>query len=491
MKGILACPFPVKLNTNLGAVVNLVGSSFVPTPNTIFGEIKKLPPGHYLRYQNGDFKVAPYWDIDFTRTSCEKEVELTEKLRRKLSEAVSIRLVCDRPHERVGTFLSGGVDSTTVTGLITGLTGRSVKSFSIGFDESQFNEIDYARIAARAFSSEHHEYFVTAKDTYDVIPLLIDSFDEPFANASAIPTYFCAKLARENGVDVLYAGDGGDELFAGNERYASQRPFDYYYLIPRWIRDGFVQPAVFGLANISNLSLFVKGKKYIERASVPYPQRLTSYGLFNILPMAELFDSEVVSSLRSGFDPYEEIYSLYHQAPARSELDRQLYIDLKSAISDNDLFKVNRMAEAAVITVRYPFLDHRLAEFAATVPAKVKMRGRQLRSFFKNAYADLLPQQIRAKRKHGFGLPIPVWLRTNSRLNEMMYDLVLSPRSIQRGYFRRKAIEQLVELHKTDDGSFYGTILWNLMVLELWHRKYRNSGVVSCGAVDRLPSPLP
>jgi asparagine synthase (glutamine-hydrolysing) len=164
------------------------------------------------------------------------------------------------------------------------------------------------------------------------------------------------------------------------------------------------------------------------------------------------------------------VHAYYGQAPAQSELDRQLYIDLKLAISDNDLFKVTRMTEAAGITVRFPFLDQRLAEFAATVPAHIKMRGRNLRSFFKKTYADLLPLEIQIKQKHGFGLPISAWLRTDKLLNEMMYDLVLSPQSLQRGYFRKKALTKLVESHMTDETSFYGTMLWNIMVLELWHR---------------------
>jgi asparagine synthase (glutamine-hydrolysing) len=172
------------------------------------------------------------------------------------------------------------------------------------------------------------------------------------------------------------------------------------------------------------------------------------------------------------YDPYGPVDSYYHQAPAQNELDRQLYIDLKLAISDNDLFKVTRMTEAAGVTVRFPFLDHLLAELATSIPADVKMRGRKLRSFFKIAYADLLPLQTRTKKKHGFGLPIPVWLRTDKKLNEMMHDLVLSPRSLQRGYFRKKALGELVQRYQTDETSFYGTILWNMMVLELWQRTY-------------------
>ena len=191
--------------------------------------------------------------------------------------------------------------------------------------------------------------------------------------------------------------------------------------------------------------------------------------------MTELLEDAVLEAVGKSYDPYAHVQFYYHQAPAASELDRQLYVDLKLAISDNDLLKVTRTSEVAGVTVRFPFMDHRLAEFAATIPAEIKMRGRQLRSFFKRAYADLLPLKTRRKKKHGFGLPIPVWLRSDKRLNEMMHDLVLSSASIQRGYFRKKLLTKLVEYHKTDQTSFYGAALWNLMILELWHRRYWDS----------------
>ncbi len=279
-------------------------------------------------------------------------------------------------------------------------------------------------------------------------------------------------MAREHGVDILYAGDGGDELFAGNERYGTQRLFEYYHKIPSWLREPLVKPFVFALADGLTWGLFVKGKKYIQRASIPYHERITSYDFFKVVSIKDFLEDGFVDKVGRDYNPYAPFSFYYFQAPARNSLDRHLYVDWKLTISDNDILKF-RMAEANGIPVRFPFLDYRLAEFSVTVPANIKMRGKKLRSFQKRAYADLLPLEIRTKKKHGFGLPIPVWLRTDRRLNEMMYDLVLSPRSIQRGYFRKKALKTLVERHRTDETSFYGTTLWNLMVLELWHRKYR------------------
>ncbi len=472
MKAILGCSIPLSRSINLEAVVDVVASSTIPTPKTIFKEVKKLPPGYILSSRNGEIRLSRYWDIDFREPSKQTKGRLSEELKDVFSDALSVRLKGDQDFGTIGTFLSGGVDSSTVTGVLTQLAKCPIKSFSIGFEEQGFNEISYARIAAKAFNVEHHEYFVSPQDTYGAIPVLLDSFDEPFGNASAIPTYFCARLARDHGVSVLYAGDGGDELFAGNERYATQRLFDWYQKIPVWCRRRVAEPWVFFLADRTRHKLLLKAKKYIQRANIPYPERLTSYGVLRIIPMAEMFDDSLLDTIGRGYDPYAPVGEHYYQAPARSELDRQLYVDLKLAISDNDLLKVTRMAAAAGVTVRFPFLDHRLSEFAAKIPAEIKMPGRELRRFFKNAYADLLPLEMRTKTKHGFGLPIPYWLKTDLKLKEMMYDLLLSPVSVQRGYFKREALERLVDRHRNDQTSFYGTVIWNLMVIELWHRHH-------------------
>jgi len=469
MRSILACPESLKYTLDPDAIVRMVGSSIIPSPQTVFTEVRKLPPGHVLTYRNGAVKVTPYWEISFLHPDGSGEAALAERLRSSLAEAVSVRLDADAAPRRIGTFLSGGVDSSTVTGLLSRRAERPITSFSIGFDEARFDEMSYARIAARAFGVEHRELVVTPRDAFETLPLMVETFDEPFANASAIPSYFCAKLAREHGMDVVYAGDGGDELFAGNQRYASQRVFDYYHQVPGWL-ETVVRPVAFGLADAVGWAPFVKAKKYIRRAQIPYPERLVSYDFFRIVPPPELLEPGFLESLGRDFDPYAHVHAHYHRAPARSELDRQLYVDLKLAISDNDLFKVTRATEAAGIAVRYPFLDSRLVEFATSVPARIKMRGTNLRSFFKKAYAELLPTETRAKKKHGFGLPIPIWLREDRRLNELMHDVVLGPTSVQRGYFRRRALEDLVERHRTDQTSFYGTVLWNLMLLELWHR---------------------
>ena len=469
LRMIPSFPDPIDTEIDPDAVVEVLTSSVIPTPYTIYRKIRKLPPGTVLTYRAGNVSLETYWDVQFAADHRTTETAMAEQLREKLASAIQSRLSLDGDGNGFGAFLSGGIDSSTVAGLLTRLSGHPIQTFSIGFDLPGFNEINYARIAAARFGSNHHEYFVRPSDVAGAIPILLDAYDEPFGNASSVPTYYCAKMAKDAGVSVLYAGDGGDELFAGNERYAVQRLLDYYHKVPVWLREPFLVPAVRALA-VTNAPLFVKGAKYVQRARIPYPDRLHSYGLHRVLPIETILEPELLSKVCTDRSAEATIARFYRQAKSRDELDRQLYVDLKLAICDNDLFKVTRATEAVGVAVRYPFLDHLLVEFAGKVPATVKMRGTQLRTFFKRAYAELLPPETLVKTKHGFGLPIPVWLRTEPELNAMMQDLVLGRDSRVGQYFRRSARETIVDRHRNDTTSYYGTFLWNIMILELWLR---------------------
>jgi asparagine synthase (glutamine-hydrolysing) len=473
MRALDHAPVPTQRTLHAPAVMDVMASSYIPTPETIFTEIRKLPPGHVLTYERGSFRSEPYWDIDFREPSHAPEEALAEEVRGAFREAIAVRYRRDTGAGRVGAFLSGGVDSSTVTGVLTQVAGRPIHTFSIGFGEERYNEMSYARIAARRFGAEHHEYFVTPRDTVDAFPLVVEEFDEPFGNASAVPTYYCAKLARDHGVDHLYAGDGGDELFGGNERYAFDRVFGYYRRVPGWLRATLLRPGVETLARAIPNRIFTRARNYVRKASLPPVARLTAYSFLRVVPIGEVAERDFLLSL-NGYDASRAMERHYENALGTTDLDRQLYLDLKLAIGDNDLYKVSRMTERAGVAVRYPFLDGGLADAAARVPAALKMRGRKLRVFFKNAYRDLLPPEVTAKTKHGFGLPIGVWLRTDPTLNAMMHDLVLGPRSLARGYFRKQALERLVAEHQVEEAEFAGTVLWNLMVLEEWHRRYRD-----------------
>jgi asparagine synthase (glutamine-hydrolysing) len=454
------------------SIVDVIGSSYIPTPRTIFRRVRKLPPGSWLRWREGATTVRPYWDVDFRHPDGASPAELQQRVRETFDDAIAVRYAADQDEGPLGAFLSGGVDSSTITGILARHGGSGVKSFSIGFGEARFNEMEFARIAARRFGVEHVEYFVTPADVVDTLPLLLDHFDEPFANASAVPTYQCARVARDHGVRVMYAGDGGDEFWGGNERYAIKAAYDPYLAIPRPIRAGLVRPLVGAIAAVAPISIAQRAKRYVARAEMSHAERMTAHAFLRVTPLQEVFDGGFLRSIDPGYAPYSMLAHYFDGAPAVHDLDRELYLDLKLAISDNDLFKVVRMTEAAGVSVRFPFLDGRLAELAMRVPARLKMRGAELRTFFKETYADLLPAEVRQKQKHGFGLPIPVWLRDDPTLREMMHDLVLGERLKQRGLFAPRALEELVRRHQTDTTSFYGTILWNVMILELWLRRW-------------------
>lgn len=474
MGTLLASPAPFEPTVDAAALLDVVASSVVAAPRTVFREVDKLPAAHRLTLRGATASVEAYWDLDFTRGGTEGtgpvEERLAEEIRVALGAAVEDRLRADAPLGRFGAFLSGGVDSTTVTGLLAQRSDAPVSTFSIGFSEERFNELHYARVAARAFRTNHTEYFVTPRDTEQAMDDLAGSFDEPFGNASAVPTYFCAKVAREHGIEALYAGDAGDELFAGNQRYADGKVFEPYERVPRWIRDPLLTPVIAASGRIVPLRLFVKAGKYVRRASLSPAERILSYDFWNVVPPAAFVTPEFLAQA-GAYRPSPMVLRHYERARARAALDRHLYLDLKVTISDNDVPKVTRMCALAGTAVRFPFLDERVVDVATRVPARLKMRGRELRTFFKAAYRDLLPEETRAKTKHGFGLPISGWLKSDPGLNERMRDLVLSPRAVGRGYFRREALEDVVRRHAEDPTPYYGTVLWNLMVIELWHRR--------------------
>jgi asparagine synthase (glutamine-hydrolysing) len=349
------------------------------------------------------------------------------------------------------------------------MSSEKVRTFSVGFREAVYNEIDYARIAARHFSTEAHEYFLSADQALDAIPIIAEAFDEPFGNSSAIPTYFCLKMAHEAGVNLMFAGDGGDELFAGNERYITEKVFTLYQKLPKGLRratDCMVPlvPDIFPLTKVTS---------YVQKANLSAVDRFFHYQFYFRDHAQTYFTNDFLNSLDMDFAV--RIPAQHYQRVATCDpLNRLLYVDLKLAIGDNDLFKVNRSADVFGIQVVYPYLDQNLALISGKIPSYLKLRGWSKRYIFKKAFKTLLPPEILTKKKHGFGLPIGRWLRAHPGFRELARSLLLDQRSMQRGFFSRNALESLIELHNKDDGSYYGSQIWNVMMLELWHRHHHD-----------------
>jgi asparagine synthase (glutamine-hydrolysing) len=374
---------------------------------------------------------------------------------------------------QLGCFLSGGTDSSSIAGLMSQCAKQPVRTFSIGFDDPRYNEIEYARIAAAHNKSKHREYFVTPNDILALIERAVPAYDEPFGNSSIIPTYYCARLAAENGVTHLLAGDGGDELFGGNARYLEDQLFQRYGRIPAPVRR-IMEPVVSAGSSRTNIQLFDLAARYIRRSKIEVPDRLFSYTFLSSVPGNELFSADFLASV-DGSHPLAAARNYFAAAPADNDLNRWLYLDLKMTITDNDLRKVTVMSRLAGVTPRYPLLDPTLAEFTGTIPARLKVKGRHLRYVFKKAMAGILPAEIIAKRKHGFGLPYSVWLRENEPLRDFTLDILSSTRFQQRGYFRKGIIEWLWSQYENVHQAFYGDVLWTFLMLELWHLKQHDS----------------
>jgi len=451
---------------NPDAVLQFLLFASVPAPLTSDRGMYKLRPGTVLQFANGSITEKQYWDLEYTESDNCSVAHWSRELRDGMRAAVHRHLTrCEQPS--TGSFLSGGTDSSSVVAFVSE-KHHPAQTFSIAFEESDFSEIEFARTTAAHFGTSHHEKFLTPHDATDAIDKIIGYYDEPFANSSAIGSYYCAVLAREKGVGTLLAGDGGDELFGGNERYATDKRFALYQSIPRWLRRGVVEPLAALLPdNESTLSL---PRRYIRRANIPNPRRILSYGFFLSMPPAEVFEDGFLEKV--GMEKWLAIpEGHFASAKATNELNKILYLDIKMTLADNDLRKVSGTAELAGVNVRYPLLDDRLAELSGRIPATLKLKGFEKRYIFKQAMKEILPQKVLYKKKHGFGVPLAQWLLQNPRMKQLTDDMMHDPLTRQRGYFRAGFLEHLMELHRRQP-NFYGEIVWYLVALELWHRQH-------------------
>jgi asparagine synthase (glutamine-hydrolysing) len=458
----------VSREINPRAIANVLNFSANLSPETIFAKVNRLAPGHLMHFSDGQVRLETYWDMRYSAEDRSGEKRLSREL-----ETVVERSVATNCHGQssagLGAFLSGGTDSSTVVGMMARREQGPVKAFSIGFQEQAFNELEYAALAAKKFGAEHHTYLVGPDDCFEALPRMIASFDEPFGNSSAIPTYFCARLAAQHGVRMLLAGDGGDEMFGGNSWYATDKIFGAYQNVPRVLRKGLIEPILAGLPMRNGL--VGRARSYVRRSNLPGLERIMSYHFLRAHSPQDVFDADFAAAL-ADYSVMEVPARYYAQAPARDHLNRMLYSDVKIILGDSDLPKVTVMSELAGVQVRFPFLDRSVAEFSGRIPANLKVKGLQKRYLFKRAFEQLLPVEIREKKKHGFGIPVSTWLKSDRRMRELAHDALLSARAFGRGYFRREFIEDLFRKHEADDTSYYGDTVWTFLALELWHRQF-------------------
>jgi len=351
-----------------------------------------------------------------------------------------------------------------VVGALTAARGAAVDTFSIGFDAAGFDEMEYARCAAERYDSRRHEYYLKPADIVTAIPVIAREYDEPFGNASAVPTYFCAQAAREAGFERMLAGDGGDEIFGGNVRYAKQRLFETYARLPALLRHGMIEPLTL-LPGLSGRFPLAKLKSYVDQAKVGLPLRLESYNFLHRTPLEQIFAADFIDAVDPSA-PGAALSEAYERTASDHYINRMMHLDLKFTLADNDLRKVGTMTEAAGIEVRYPLLDDRLVAFANHLPVDYKVRGQKLRWFFKEALRDLLPEQIINKTKHGFGLPFGVWSTQYAPLGELVGDSLADFK--QRGWIRPAYLDHMLAMQRGPHASYYGVMIWLTMMLEQW-----------------------
>ena len=465
--GAIRCTQEAPAAVDPAALVQYMLFSAVPAPMVIYQGIEKLRPGTCLVYEAGQIRQIRYWDLEYRESGNRSSAHWAREVREGMRSAVHHHLTDLVPQE-TGAYLSGGTDSSSVVAFMNE-RHSPVNTYSIFFAEAVYNEAGFARTTAKHFRANHHELSLTSRDTYDAIPRIMEYYDEPFANSSAIGAYHCARMARESGVTTLLAGDGGDELFAGNERYAADKRFALYRHVPAWLRKGVIEPLAASLpTNESRLSL---PRRYVRRANIPLPRRIFSYHLLLSTPPEEMFEPGLLESAppETWLNVAEEHF---RSAVAEDDLNRLLYLDIKMTLADNDLRKVLGTAEMAGVRARFPLLDYRLAELSGRVPTALKMRGFEKRFIFKEAMKEILPHNVLYKKKHGFGVPVALWFLQDPRLESLVADVLTDSRTRQRGYFRPAFLENLLRLHRGKDAHFYGEILWYLVALELWHRQH-------------------
>jgi asparagine synthase (glutamine-hydrolysing) len=459
----LLCHPDVSREINPEAISDYLSFLCVPAPQTAFRAIRKLEPGHTLVWQRGEVKIERYWSLDFTSKINISEAEAGERAIELLRDAVRVRLMSDVP---LGAFLSGGIDSSAVVALMSEMSSTRVKTFSIGFDEKDFSEIHHARRVAERFDTEHHE-FIVRPDAIDVLPALVRHYGEPYADSSAIPTYYLSKMTRQH-VTVALNGDGGDECFAGYERYAAMRVANRYQRLPQFVRKQIVEPALRAFPDAgATHSQLGKARRFISVMGRPADERY--------LRWTSAINDELKLELCTRDFLAQTTEALRHVAPwfaGNGEIDvvdRALMADTFNYLPNDLLVKVDIASMAVSLEARSPFLDHHLMEFAASLPARYKLRGLTTKFLLKKALRGMLPAENLTRRKMGFGVPLAHWFR--SELKGLLVETVLSERALRRGYFKPEAVHQLIAQH-TEGKRDHAHQLWTLLMLELWHQEF-------------------
>lgn len=437
----------------------------VPAPLTAYKSIRKLEPGHTLRWRKGEIKTERYWLPDFSHKLKISEEEASERTIAILRDAVRVRLMSEVP---LGAFLSGGIDSSAVVALMSEESSERVKTFSIGFEEQDFSELHHAKRVAEHIGADHHE-FIVKPDALEVLPILVDHYGEPYADSSAVPTYYVSRETRKH-VTVALNGDGGDETFAGYERYIAIALTEKYRKVPPLLRESLIKQAVNLIPSSTTKKTKVgDAKRLLNAVSLPKLNRYMQWiSAFNVQAKERLYsDSFRIETEES--DVINVLKPWFSQGNGQAILDTVLLTDLMTYLPNDLLVKVDIASMAVSLEARSPFLDHHVIEFAASLPPEMKLRRFTTKYLLKRVLKQLLPRENLERRKMGFGVPIGHWFR--GKMQPFLREVLLSEKSLRRQMFKRDSIERLIDEHVRGERD-YGHQLWTLLMLELWFQRF-------------------
>ncbi len=459
-----------------GMVDRFLSFLYVPGEETLLKGISKLAPGHYLLLKDGKAELREYWDLQFSKPSESLSLKDAEnQVSNLLAEAVELHMIADVP---VGVLLSGGVDSTAVLSCAAERTDKQISTFTVGFADSAFaDERPYARLAAQSYGSSHHDMTITADDFADFLPRYVWHMEEPVCEPPAVALYYVSKLAR-NYVKVLLSGEGGDEAFAGYNNYRSIMWLERL----KHVWPGFNGTASWGLSQLNSWVHSSSVAKYVPLMNATFPDyyysRTSTPYRYSGNGIGELYSSDFVKSIDKEFT-IEPVRRLFAKVKDQGVLDQMLYIDTKTWLPDDLLVKADKMTMANSLELRVPLLDHRLLEFAASLPEDYKLKGATLKYIWKKALSNRVPEKILKRKKAGFPVPYEFWLRTN--LKDQVRDILTDRKTLQRGYFQKSAVEKLLDAN--GNSGAYSKEVFSLLALELWHRMFFDGVAVTSLAV--------
>lgn len=454
----------IKQEINYPAVDDYLTFGYVPAPATIYKDVFKVLPAHYGLLKNGRLTFKKYWELDYTRKVNISEEEAASELIRILKEAVRLRLISDVP---VGAFLSGGIDSSTVVALMSQLSGN-VKTFSIGTEDAYFNELQYARQVAERYATDHRE-FIVRPNVMEVLPLLVEHYGEPYADSSSIPSYYVSRETKKF-VTVALNGDGGDESFAGYERYQAMQIAEIYHRFPGFLREGIKKGVMLFLPDaIDFKNKRRRLRRFLEGVSAPFYTRYCRWvSMLNEQQKEAIYNKEFKQQF-AGRNPSDWLRAYSNLPEGMDVVDKLLAIDIKTNLANDLLVKMDIASMANSLETRSPFLDEQVMQFAASLPANFKLRGMVKKYILKESIKELLPPDTVYRAKMGFGVPIGRWMR--EELKDFGREILLSAKALKRGYFDPEGLKTYVNEHLQGRKDYtYG--IWTLLVFELWHHRF-------------------